>query len=204
LGTFSAFRRILLQPANSGNQSSLMEDYDIILRVKRGDIEAYSHLVEKYHKHLLNFIFLLVGDEKVVEDIGQEVFLNVYRSLSHFDEQRGTPFSAWLFITARNRCTSEIRKRRNRSFISLEEAAEIPGPDRSPIEMLIKQEHQQALEEALEKLPEPYRRSILKNLQGLTPETIAVQEGISLGTVKSRLFRARQRIKRLLANISEG
>ena len=63
-----------------------MEDIEIIKRIKRGDIEAYSVLVEKYHRQLLNFIYRLTGDEKSVEDIGQEVFLSVYQSLQRFDE----------------------------------------------------------------------------------------------------------------------
>lgn len=179
-----------------------MNDYQIINRVKQGEPEAFGRLVEKYHKQLLNFIFLLIRDEKVVEDIGQEVFLSIYRSLDQFDVQQGTPFSAWLFITARNRCISEIRKSRNKFFISLDEAWDISGLDRSPIELLIDREQRQALEEALEKLPEPFRNTILKDLEGFSLEEIADQDGVPEGTVKSRLFRARRRIKGLLAKYS--
>jgi RNA polymerase sigma-70 factor (ECF subfamily) len=85
-----------------------VEDIDVVKRIKNGDVEAFSILVEKYHKYLLNFIFRLIGDEEIVEDIGQEVFLSVYKSLKDFDEKRGTPFSAWIFITARNRCIRDI------------------------------------------------------------------------------------------------
>ena len=104
-----------------------MEDIEIINRIKCGDIEAYSVLVEKYHRQLLNFIYRLTGDEKSVEDIGQEVFLSVYLSLQRFDEYRGTPFSAWLFIIARNRCVSQIRERRGRTILPIDDVPDIPA-----------------------------------------------------------------------------
>ncbi len=181
-----------------------MNDYDIINQVNQGKPEAFGRLVEKYHKQLLNFIFLLIRDEKIVEDIGQEVFLSVYRSLDQFDVQRGTPFSAWLFITARNRCISEIRKRRNKLFISFDETEDISGSDRSPVELLIDREQKQALEEALEKLPEPYRNTMLMDLEGFSLEQIAGLDEVPKGTVKSRLFRARRLVKGLLAKYSGG
>lgn len=84
-----------------------MEDIDVVRRVRDGETEAFSVLIEKYHRRLLNFIYTFIGDEAAVEDVGQEVFLSVYKSLGNFDEKRGVPFSAWLFIIARNRCISD-------------------------------------------------------------------------------------------------
>jgi len=84
-----------------------VDDIDIVKRVQAGDRNAFSLLVEKYHRPLLSFIYRLVGDDRSVEDIGQDVFLNVYKSISRFDLSEGVPFSAWLFIAARNRCISE-------------------------------------------------------------------------------------------------
>jgi RNA polymerase sigma-70 factor (ECF subfamily) len=176
-----------------------LEDNDIIAQVQKGNIEAYARIVERYHRPLLHFIFALVGDEKIVEDLGQEVFLSAYRSLHRFDQKRGTPFSAWLFIAARNRCFSEMRKRRNRLFIPIDDIPDIPVPERLPEDLLIQKEQREAMEEALKKLPEPYRDTILKNLEGIPLEEIAFQDGVSPGTVKSRLFRARQQIKKKLS-----
>ena len=88
-----------------------MDDTEIIKNVQAGNNESFSIIVERYHRHLLNFIYRLLGDPQVVEDIGQEVFLSVYKSIRNFDVNRGIPFSAWLFITARNRCISELRKK---------------------------------------------------------------------------------------------
>ena len=91
-----------------------MEDPEIVQAVKDGDIEAFSLLVEKYHRRLLNFIYRLTSDAEIAEDIGQEVFLSVYKSLDGFDVKKGVPFSAWLFIAAKNRCMSELRSRRDK------------------------------------------------------------------------------------------
>ena len=163
--------------------------------VKDGDIEAFSILVEKYHRHLLNFIYSLVGDEDIVEDIGQEVFLSVYKSLKNFDDNRSTPFSAWLFITARNRCISELRKKRGRKMIALEDAAGIIADDKTGMERLIENERRQAVKASLEQLPEHHRSIILRSLQGDSMDEIAKGEDIAPGTAKSRLFRARERLK---------
>ena len=171
-----------------------MEDIDIIKRVQSGDLESFSLLVEKYHRRLLNFIHRLVADDRIVEDIGQEVFVSVYRSIKNYDLQRGTPFSAWLFITARNRCISELRKSRNRSFVSIDEA-DIVAQQRSPEEAAVDRERAQAIQSALEQLPEPYKSALIQSLRGNSLEEIALEAGISVGTVKSRLFRAKEKMR---------
>ena len=178
-----------------------MEDIEIIKRIKCGDIEAYSVLVEKYHRQLLNFIYRITGDEKCVEDIGQEVFLSVYQSLQRFDESRGTPFSAWLFIIARNRCISRIRELRGRRNVPIDDIPDMPAPIQSQEMELIEAERQQALLRSLDQLPEPYKSTILASLRGDSIERIARVEGVSSGTVKSRLFRAREKIKIMLGNM---
>jgi len=180
-----------------------VEDSDVIKQVKQGNIEAYSVLVEKYHGHLLNFVFRLVGDQDIVEDIGQEVFLSVYRSLKDFDETRGTPFSAWLFITARNRCISELRSRNGKEKVSIEDI-DLRSKERSPEEILISNEEKMALNASLQQLPEPYRSTMLNSMRGDSLDEIALREKISLGTVKSRLFRARKRMKLLLGEYYGG
>jgi RNA polymerase sigma-70 factor (ECF subfamily) len=181
-----------------------MEDFEVIKRVKNGDIEAFSMLVEKYHKHLLNFIFNLVRDENIVEDIGQEVFLNIYKSLKDFDENRGTPFSAWLFTSARNRCISELRNRQSRERVSITDIINLRSKDRTAEETLMEKERWQAIRISLEQLPEPFRNSILMSLNGSSIEEMAKAGGISPGTAKSRLFRAREKMKSLVKEYYGG
>lgn len=177
------------------DNGDLLDDIDIIKRIKAGDPESFSLLVEKYHKHLLNFIHRLVRDERIVEDLGQEVFLSVYKSLSAFDEERGTPFSAWLFMSARNRCISELRKNQKRINISLDDAGPVAAHEKSAEEAMAGEERRQAILTSLGRLPEPYKSVILQSLQGDSLEEIALKSGTSIGTVKSRLFRAREKMR---------
>lgn len=181
-----------------------MNDYDVIHEVKEGNTEAFAVLVGKYHRHLLNFIFRIVRDEAIVEDLGQEVFLSVYKSLQDFDEKRGTPFSAWLFITARNRCISELRSRRGKQQVRFEDIAELGSAERNAEDVLIDSQERQALHASLEQLPEPFRGAILRSLAGRSINEIAEGDGISTGTVKSRLFRARKLLRALMNEYYEG
>ena len=174
-----------------------MNDIDVIKRVQAGDSKSFSILVEKYHRPLLNFIYRLVGDERIVEDIGQEIFLSVYKSMRDFDVSRGTPFAAWLFITARNRCISELRKN-SRVNISIEDTMEPVDQGKSPEQAAIDKERLDAIHASIEQLPEPYKSTILQSLRGISLQEIALSEGISPGTVKSRIFRAREKMKSIL------
>jgi len=180
-----------------------VNDIDIVKRIQAGDSKAFSLLVEKYHRQLLNFIYRLVGDESVVEDIGQDVFLNVYKAIRTFDIGMGTPFSAWLFIAARNRCIGELRKSR-RMNVSMEDRQEPAVPDRSPEQAAIDRDTLDMIQRTLQELPEPYRSTIVQSLHGASLEEIAANDGISAGTVKSRLFRAREKMKSFLSEYLKG
>jgi RNA polymerase sigma-70 factor (ECF subfamily) len=181
-----------------------MDDRLVLERIRNGDIEAFSLLVEKYHKALLTFIYRFVGDERVVEDIGQEVFLDVYRSLTHFDEKRGAPFSAWLIVAARNRCISELRKRGGRRSVSFDEIEDTASDLKSAETLLIEHERQQAVIASLGELTEPYRRTLVMSLRGSSIKEIANTFGILPGTAKSRLCRARERMKSLVQEYLGG
>ena len=174
-----------------------MDDTEIIKSVQAGNSESFSLIVDRYHRHLLNFVYRLLGDERTVEDIGQEVFLSVYKSIRNFDVNRGIPFSAWLFITARNRCISELRKKK-RNTTSIEFVSGLASREKTPEQSASDEERLLAIHAALEQLPEPYRQTIMQSLRGDSPEEIARSNRISSGTVKSRLSRARQRMKLLL------
>ncbi len=181
-----------------------MNDNVVIERIQGGDVDAFAGLVQKYHNNLLAFIYRFVRDPHLAEDIGQEVFLDIYKSLSKFNPEMGTPFSAWLYISARNRCISELRKRGKRESVPLEDYHIITGPEDSAEEALIGHEGRQALAASLEQLPEPFRTTMLKSLQGESLNEIAVQSGISLATVKSRLFRAKEKLKQLMKEYVGG
>jgi RNA polymerase sigma-70 factor (ECF subfamily) len=168
-----------------------------------GESEQFALLVEKYHRQLLRFIHRLLGDPGKVEDVGQEVFLSVYRSIRSFDTARGVPFSAWLFITARNRCVSELRKKRPPS-LGTDALADLAARGASPEEDFRCSERLEAIRRALEQLPEPYRETLMESLGGDPPAEIARRLHISGGTLKSRLSRARQRMRLLLQGSPGG
>jgi len=172
-----------------------MDDSQIIKRIQNGDTEAFSLLVDRYHRNLLNFIFRLIGEADLVEDLGQEVFLDAFRALSTFDPQRGVPFGAWLFTLARNRCLSELRCRGKRRFIELDEVPELAADCLSAEQLLLDQERLAALLDSLAQLPEPYRATLLQSLGGKQLEDIAGEQSVSIGTVKSRLSRAKDQIR---------
>lgn len=181
-----------------------MNDNAIIRLIQGGDVDAFAQLVQKYHKNLLAFIYRIVRDPHLSEDIGQEVFLDVYKSLSKFDPEMGTPFSAWLYVSARNRCISELRKRGRTESVPLEDYHIITGAEDSAEEALIRQEGLDALAASLEQLPEPFRKTLVKSLQGASLNEIACQCGISRATVKTRLFRAKEKMKQLMKEYVGG
>ncbi len=180
------------------NSGEWMDDYRIIKLIQEGDVDAYTLLVRKYHRNLLAFIFRIVGDAHLAEDIGQEVFLNVYKELPRFDMERGTPFAAWLYIVARNRCVSEMRKQGRTELMPEEVLDQLASTDESAEAALIRRERQEALTATLADLPEPFRTTILMSLQGATLDEIAVRCSIPLATVKTRLFRAKEKIRIML------
>ena len=175
-----------------------MDDNAIIRRIREGDVDAYAVLVRAYHRNLLAFIFRIVRDPHLAEDIGQEVFLSVYKELPRFDPDQGTPFAAWLYIAARNRSISELRTMGRAELLPPEELHRFAGTGPTAEEALIRQEEREALAASLAELPEPFRSTILMSLDGASLEEIAQRCGVPRATVKTRLFRAREKIKQAL------
>lgn len=176
----------------------MLNEIEIIRKIKAGNTNSYTLLVERYHQPLLAYIFKIVGDRDLVEDIGQEVFFSVYRSLKSFDEQKGVPFSAWIFTAARNRCLTVLRKRRIGQLRHLDDLDFLEDVRKNPEEALLEQEQMIAVTASLQKIPEPFRKTILMSLEGSSLKKIAASENVTLGTVKSRLFRAKERMQLLI------
>ncbi len=140
-------------------------------------------------------------DGSLAEDIGQDVFLRIYKNLGSYKEDMGTPFSAWLYITARNVAISEMRKR-NRQFLSRE--ADEHDSGLSVEQQLIHKEELETLRNSLTQLPEPYKTTLIESLQGSSMQEIANLESISTGTVKSRIHRAKKLLAGLMKNHLQG
>ncbi len=186
---------------NRGEGELRVDDREIIQRVKEGNVEEFSLLVEKYHRQLLRFLHRIVRDGALAEDIGQEVFFQLYKKLHKYDEHRGTPFSAWLFITARNAAISELRKRKKEVPLLMSEHVE---ESTSSLQQQVEAREETAqFLKALDCVDEPFRTTLVHSLQGKSIKEIAHIEEISAGTVKSRIYRAKKILFSLLSHVIE-
>jgi RNA polymerase sigma-70 factor (ECF subfamily) len=177
---------------------TIVEDLEIVKLIRNGDTAAFRGLVEKYHKPILGFIYRIVCRQDLVEDIGQEVFLCAYQSLDNFDSNRGVPFSAWLFTIARNRCFTELRKKKIRRECPIEDETMAADDALGPDGRMERKEISVALQKAVNGLEEPFRSTLIGVLEGGTIESLSLGRGLSRNTVKTRLFRAREKLKKML------
>jgi RNA polymerase sigma-70 factor (ECF subfamily) len=169
----------------------LSDDLQAIRRVLGGDPEAFRALVERYQRPLFCLVKNLLPDIAEREDVVQEVFLAAYRHLAAFDPGRSA-FSTWLFTIARNKCYHALKKRRPLVLAEMPERADLQTPDREAAG----NELCRRLDAALAGLPfEQQTAFVLAVVQGLSLEEVARIEGVKLGTVKSRLARAREKLR---------
>ena len=180
-------------------------DAQLMLRVKRGDLTAFTTLVEKYKQPVINLVARTIRDETEAEDVAQNVFIQVYKSASRYTVS--AKFTTWLFTIARNLCLNEIRRRSRHPNDSLDAAppyAEDDQPARQfedtqacpPDTAATQAELEQKVEEALADLPENQRTAILLyQRQEMSYEEIAEVLDCSLSSVKSLIFRGREVLK---------
>jgi len=183
---------------------NLDPDAALMLRVKKGDREAFASLVEKYRQPIMNFVHRTLRDETEAEDLAQNVFLQVYKSSSRYEST--AKFSTWLFTIARNLCLNEIRRRSRRRAESLDathpEMEDQPvhqledKKNFSPPESLLHGELEEKIAQALADLPENQRTALLLCRQDeLSYEEIAKVLDCSLSATKSLIHRARETLK---------
>lgn len=180
------------------------KDADLILveRVRNGDKRAFELLVEKYRRKIGRLLSRLVRDPEEVEDIAQETFIKAYRALPQF---RGdAAFYTWLYRIAVNTAKNYLAAR-NRNMLTVSDVAgeeEEGGEERytapdidTPEAQLLSKQIAYAVNEAVEALPEELRTAItLREIEGMSYEDIANFMGCPIGTVRSRIFRAREAI----------
>ena len=166
----------------------------IVARILAGETGGFRQLVDQYRLPVFRFTRNLIGDEHDAEDVAQEVFLAAFNNLASYDAKRAA-LQTWLFTIARNRCVNYLKRKRpivDGVIAKTERAASSNKPARN--------EFWKQLDEALEALPiEQKTAFILAEIEDLPYADIAHIEQTSLGTVKSRIHRAKQRLRAVMA-----
>jgi RNA polymerase sigma-70 factor, ECF subfamily len=178
------------------DKSSHDSEARLIQAALAGDTQAFGDLVTKYQDRLFNSLIHVLGNEYDAQDITQDAFIQAFRRLDSFRGQ--SAFYTWLFRIARNLAISRLRGRRQTSSLHAADGSlrEIEGPDDKPEQSLESAESVAQLQQALAKLPEDQRIIlVLREFDGLEYETIAEVLEIPVGTVRSRLHRARGQLK---------
>ena len=197
-------------------QIDKMSNYDLILRCQAGlrpDRTAFAELLRRYQSHVDRVLYHLAPDWQDRADLAQEIWIRVYRNIKRLHEP--VKFRGWLSRIATNLFYDELRKRKRVSSpLSLDAPRtvedgdmewEIAGDNPSPEEELTTQEFYEKLQEAIADLPEVFRTTIvLREIEGMPYEEIAEITKVSLGTVKSRIARARSRLQSHLQNYLDG
>ena len=193
--------------AADSSKPELPSDEFLITRILSGETELYGTLITRYERPIVNYIYRMIGDYDQALDLAQEVFFKAYRSLERFDPS--FRFSTWLYRIASNRSIDHLRKQAP-VLLSLDEPSEAdPGrregaiqlksAARGPEDLLASRQLGERISVAIDELPGAYRELVLlRHLQGLSYEDIARVKRLPLGTVKNRLFRAREILRRQL------
>ena len=187
-------------------------DQQLVERAQRGDKRAFELLVEKYQRKLARLLSRLIRDPNEVEDVTQEAFIKAYRALPSF---RGdSAFYTWLYRiginTAKNYLVAMGRRAPTSTEVEAEEAEGLEGGEllrdiNTPESLLLTKEIGDTVNAAIEALPEELRSAIqLRELEGMSYEEIAKLMDCPIGTVRSRIFRAREAIAERLKPLLDG
>ena len=171
-------------------------------RAVRGDERAFEALIEPYADATYRLCLRMMGNEQDAADMAQEAFLRAWRSLSSYKGQ--SRFSTWLYRVTSNVCLDELRRGKRRKASSLDEridAGWAPVDDMdTPEHHAMRTEQRRALERAIHELPEDMRSAVvLRDIQGCSYDEIADILGANVGTIKSRISRARARLREILS-----
>jgi RNA polymerase sigma-70 factor (ECF subfamily) len=183
--------------ANSTGQPT---DEELIARFQQGDSYAFDLLVKRYKDPLLNFIYRFIGDFVEAEDIVQETFYRVFKNKHYYKEV--AKFSTWIYTIAGNLAKTELRRRKRRKVFSihketpLEQELELPDLKADPEKEVNSIVTEKIIQKAISSLPKKFRQVIvLRDIQGFSYEEISSIIKVPLGTVKSRVNRARLKLQ---------
>ena len=182
-----------------------MTDRELVARAGAGDQEAFEQLVRDNQNRVYSLAVRLVGDREEAADLAQEAFLKAWQGLSSF--QRESSFSTWIYRLTTNVCIDYLRRKKRRQevepAVSLDDEdsgwAEPADAGQDPQGKLEEAERSRALSRGLERLPDHHRQVlVMRELSGLSYQEIGAATGLDLGTVKSRIARARLALRKIL------
>jgi RNA polymerase sigma-70 factor (ECF subfamily) len=199
------FRRFRQPPVTAFADA---DDAQVVQAFLDGRERAFDELVARYQVRLLNFVYRTVGDRERAEDLVQEVFIRIYRHLHRFDQTK--KFSTWAYTIASNLAKNELRNRSRNPLVLFQTIKRHWEADHRPLQfedsssrpddLYHKRHLRELVEQSVSQLPEHHRVVfVLRELEGKTYEEIADITGCNLGTVKSRLNRARNNFATIIA-----
>ena len=203
-----AFKQEIAPVKVAREQLRTLEDSAVVAAFLGGEERAFQELVERYQTRLLNFIYRTIGDREKAEDLVQEVFIRVYRHIARFDPTK--KFSTWIYTIASNLAKNELRNRSRNPLVLFQTIKKNWQDEDRPLQFedsstrpddMYRKRHLRALvDDATAQLPEHHRQVYeLRELEGKSYEEIAEITACNLGTVKSRLNRARSSFAEIIA-----
>lgn len=184
------------------------EEKELVQRARRGDMSAYDELVRRYQERIYATVYHMTSNHEDANDLAQEAFIKAYQALKSF--KGGSSFYTWVYRIAVNKTINFLKQRKNRSQMSLndldfnvEHDPDLMAliSDKTPRREVNLSELQEKLNEAMQKLSEHHRLVVtLHDVQGLSHEEIAKIMNCNIGTVRSRLFYARQQLQGYLSD----
>lgn len=189
---------------------NLPDDEAALIRAaQRGSLESFNSLVLRYQDAVFTTAYRIMGETQIAADIAQDAFITAYRQIGTF---RGGVFRAWLLRIAANRCYDELRRYKRRPTVSVEsmggeesaDSPDLPDPSETPEQVALSNELQRAIQGCISGLGAEQRVVlVMSDIDGLDYESVAAAVGVALGTVKSRLSRARAAMRDCLSGLGE-
>lgn len=182
----------------------MIDEKELIRQAKSGNLKAYEEIIGLYEKKVFSTIYYMVKNDNEVEDIAQEVFIKIYKNLGDFKEE--SSLYTWIYRITVNVCIDELKKRKKVVYLNEkidtkdgEVELQLPDDSKSPTDIAEDNDLKDKLEKCIKKLPESQRMMIiLRDIKGFTYMEIAEIMKMNLGTVKSKINRARASLKELL------
>ena len=194
--------------ADSADAPPLVEEMDLVKRARKGDLTAYDDLVRRYQERIYATIYHMTSNHEDANDLAQEAFIKAFQALRSF--KGGSSFYTWVYRIAVNKTINFLKQRKNKAQMSLDDldfnAEHDPDlvaliSDKTPRREAGLAELQEKLNIAMQKLSEPHRLVVtLHDVQGLSHEEVAKIMDCNIGTVRSRLFYARQQLQAYLSD----